>query len=45
MGETRDSMLDTVQETVRDNVTEVRHAATDAAALVQDAAKSAVGPA
>ena len=43
MGETRDSMLDTVQETVRDKVTEVQQAATDAASLVQDAAKSAVG--
>lgn len=43
MGETRDSMLDTVQETVRDKVTEVQQAATNAASLVQDAAKSAVG--
>ena len=43
MGETRDSMLDNVQETVRDKVTEVQQAATNAASLVQDAAKSAVG--
>jgi hypothetical protein len=43
MGETRDSMLDTVQETVRDKVTEVQQAATDAAGIVQDAAKSALG--
>jgi hypothetical protein len=43
MGETRDTMLDTVQETVRDKVTEVQQAATNAATLVQDAAKSAVG--
>ena len=43
MGETRDSVLDTVQETVRDKVTQVQQAATDAAGIVQDAAKSAVG--
>jgi gas vesicle protein len=43
MGETRDSMFDTVQETVRDKVTEVQQAASNAATLVQDAAKSAVG--
>jgi gas vesicle protein len=43
MGETRDSMLDTVQETVRDKVNQVQQAATDAAGMVQEAAKSAVG--
>jgi hypothetical protein len=43
MGETRDNMLDSVQETVRDKVTEVQQAASDAASMVQDAAKSAVG--
>ena len=43
MGETRDSMVDTVQETVREKVTQVQQAATDAAGIVQDAAKSAVG--
>lgn len=43
MGEARDSMLDTVQETVRDKVSQVQRAATDAAGIVQDAAKSAVG--
>ena len=43
MGETRDNMLDTVQETVRDKVNQVQKAATDAAGIVQDAAKSAVG--
>lgn len=43
MGETRDNMLDTVQETVRDKVTQVQRAATDAAGIVEDAAKSAVG--
>jgi Protein of unknown function (DUF3618) len=43
MGETRDNMLDTVQETVRDKVNQVQQAATDAAGIVQEAAKSAVG--
>jgi gas vesicle protein len=43
MGETRDNMLDTVQETVRDKVDQVQQAATDAAGIVQEAAKSAVG--
>jgi hypothetical protein len=43
MGETRDNMLETVQDTVRDKVTEVQQAATNAATLVEDAAKSAVG--
>ena len=43
MGETRDNMLDTVQETVRDKVNQVQQAATDAAGIVQEAAKNAVG--
>ena len=43
MGETRDGMLDTVQETVRDKVSLVQEAATDAAGIVQEAAKNAVG--
>ena len=35
MGETRDAMLDTVQETVRDKVNQVQQAATDAVNTVQ----------
>jgi gas vesicle protein len=43
MGEARDSVIDTVQETVREKVDRVQQVATDAVSAVQDAAKSAVG--
>jgi hypothetical protein len=43
MGDTRDNMLETVQDAVRDRVTKVQDAASSAANLVQDAAKGAVG--
>ncbi len=43
MGETRDSMVHTVKETVRDKVSQVQEVATKAASTVQDAAESAVG--
>ena len=43
MGETRDAMVESVQETVRDTVTQVQRAATDAVSSVQNAAASAVG--
>ena len=43
MGETRDNLVDAVQETVRDKVNQVQHAAADAAGIVQEAAKNAVG--
>ena len=43
MGETRDNMIDTVQETVRTKVNQVQQAASNAATMVQDAAKTAVG--
>jgi hypothetical protein len=43
MGETRDDVVDTVQETVREKVTEVQQAASNAVGTVQDAAKRAVG--
>jgi len=43
MGETRDSMVEAAQETVREKVEEVQHAATTAVNSVQEAAKSAVG--
>jgi hypothetical protein len=43
MGETRDRMIDTVQDTVRDKVDQVQQAATTAVSSVQDAAKEAVG--
>jgi hypothetical protein len=43
MGESRDNLLETVQETVKEKVTQVQQAATNAVGQVQDAAKSAVG--
>lgn len=43
MGETRDSMIDAVQETVRDKVNQVQEAATDAVSKVRDVAADAVG--
>ena len=43
MGETRDQVMDTVHEAVRDKVTEVKHAATEAVSTVQNAAKRAAG--
>lgn len=43
MGEARDSMVETVQGTVREKVDQVQQAATDAVSNVQNAAKSVVG--
>jgi Protein of unknown function (DUF3618) len=43
MGETRDSLVDSVQDTVRDKVNEVQQAATDAVSKVQNAAAGVVG--
>jgi hypothetical protein len=43
MGETRDNLVDTVQETVKDRVGKVQEAATNAMSNVQEAAKDAVG--
>jgi Protein of unknown function (DUF3618) len=43
MGEARDSMVDTIQGTVREKVEQVQQAATSAVDSVQDAAKNAVG--
>jgi Protein of unknown function (DUF3618) len=43
MGETRDNMIESVQETVREKVDQVQQAATNAMSTVQDAAKAAVG--
>ncbi len=43
MGETRDRMLDSVQDTVRDKVDQVQQAATTALSSVQEAAKDAIG--
>jgi hypothetical protein len=43
MGDTRDTMLDTVQETVRDKATEVQEKATRAVDQVQQIAKNVVG--
>jgi cellobiose-specific phosphotransferase system component IIA len=43
MGDARDSMVDTIQETVREKVEQVQQAATSAVDSVQDAAKNAVG--
>src|SRR5215217_4862023 len=43
MGETRDNLMDTVQETVRDKVSQVQEAATNADSNVQEVAKNAVG--
>jgi hypothetical protein len=43
MGETRDRMIDSVQDTVRDKVDQVQQAATTAMSSVQEAAKDAVG--
>jgi hypothetical protein len=43
MGDARDSMVDTIQETVREKVEQVQQAATGAVDSVQDAAKNAVG--
>ena len=43
MGDARDNMVDTIQETVREKVDQVQQAATSAVDSVQDAAKNAVG--
>jgi hypothetical protein len=43
MGETRDRMIDSVQDTVRDKVDQVQQAATTAMSSVQEAAKDAIG--
>lgn len=43
MGETRDNMMDTVQDTVRDKVSEVQEKATNAVGQVQEIAKGVVG--
>lgn len=43
MGESRDNLLETVQDTVKEKVTQVQEAATNAVGQVQEAAKSAVG--
>jgi hypothetical protein len=43
MGETRDNLVGTVQETVKDKVEKVQEAATSAMSNVQEAAKDAVG--
>ena len=43
MGETRDNLVGTVQETVKDKVEKVQEAATNAVSSVQDAARDAVG--
>ena len=43
MGETRDQVMDTVHEAVRDKVTDVKQAATEAVSTVQNAAKRAAG--
>jgi hypothetical protein len=43
MGETRDRMIDSVQDTVRDKVDHVQQAATTAMSSVQEAAKEAIG--
>jgi len=43
MGETRDNLVGTVQETVKDRVEKVQEAATNAISNVQEAAKDAVG--
>ena len=43
MGETRDNLVDTVQDTVREKVEKVQDAATSAMGTVQEAATKAVG--
>ena len=43
MGETRDNLVETVQDTVRDKVEKVQEAASNAVSTVQDAAATAVG--
>ena len=43
MGETRDRMIDSVQDTVRDKVDQVQQAATTAMSSVQEAVKDTVG--
>jgi len=43
MGETRDNLVDTVQETVREKVSSVQEAATHAMGEVREAARNAVG--
>jgi hypothetical protein len=43
MGDARDTLMETVQETVRDKVSRVQQVTTDAAKAVQDGAMSAVG--
>jgi hypothetical protein len=43
MGEARDNMVETVQDTVRDKVNQVQQAATNAVNTVKDAATAAVG--
>lgn len=43
MGPARDTMVDTIQETVKEKVGQVQQAATNAVDSVQDAAKDAVG--
>ena len=43
MGESRDNLIETVQDTVKEKVNQVQQAATNAVGQVQDAAKSAVG--
>jgi hypothetical protein len=43
MGEARDSVVETVQGSVRDKVNQVQQAATDAVVTVKEAAASAVG--
>jgi len=43
MGETRDQVMDTVHEAVRDKVTDVKQAATEAVSTVQQAAQRAAG--
>jgi Protein of unknown function (DUF3618) len=43
MGETRDNMIGTVQDTVRSKAEQVQQAAANAVSTVQDAAKEAVG--
>lgn len=43
MGETRDNLVETVQDTVRDKVEKVQEAASNAVGTVQDAAANVVG--
>ena len=43
MGQTRDRLIDSMQDTVRDKVDQVQQAATTAMSSVQEAAKEAVG--